>query len=76
MTRRDTIQTVHEPFGDAYYYGPERLAERYAHDEKARIESGFTDSTYKSVMDRLSREMIEVRSHPSQCWCAASPPPW
>ncbi|KAF7593283.1 hypothetical protein BBP40_011741 [Aspergillus hancockii] len=59
MTRRDTIQCVHEPFGDAFYYGPERLGTRFADDEQARIESGFSQSTYKTVMDRIEREASE-----------------
>lgn len=61
MTRRDTIQCIHEPFGDAFYYGPERLGTRFMDDEKARLESGFSQSTYKTVMDRIEREASEVR---------------
>ena len=60
MTRRNTIQCVHEPFGDAYYFGPERLAERYANDEKARNESGFGESTFKTIMDNINRENHQV----------------
>lgn len=61
MTRRDTIQCIHEPFGDAFYYGPERLGTRFMDDEKTRLESGFSQSTYKTVMDRIEREASEVR---------------
>ncbi|KAL2164084.1 hypothetical protein VTH06DRAFT_3298 [Thermothelomyces fergusii] len=53
MTRRDILTCVHEPFGDAFYFGPERLGERYEHDEEARRKSGFADTTYKDVVDRL-----------------------
>lgn len=62
MTRRDTLQCVHEPFGDAYYFGPERLHERYEKDEKARQESGYADSTYKTIFDRIARDNSEVGS--------------
>lgn len=62
MTRYDTLQCVHEPFGDAYYFGPERLAERYENDPKARKESGYEESTYKTIFDRIARENSEVRS--------------
>jgi hypothetical protein len=65
MTRRDTLQCVHEPFGDAYYFGPERLAERYEDDEKARTESGYADSTYKTIFDRIAKEGSEVGLFPS-----------
>lgn len=60
MTQRDTLQCIHEPFGDAFYYGPERLGSRYEDDEKARTESGFSDSTYKTIFDRIERENSEV----------------
>jgi hypothetical protein len=62
MTRRDTLQCVHEPFGDAYYFGPERLHDRYEADEEARKATGYADSTYKSIFDRIAREGSEVRS--------------
>jgi hypothetical protein len=61
MTRHDTLQCVHEPFGDAYYFGPERLAERYESDPQARKESGYEDSTYRTIFDRIARENSEVR---------------
>lgn len=60
MTRRDTLKCIHEPFGDAFYYGPERLSPRYEDDEQARFESGFSLSTYKTIFDRLEREASEV----------------
>ncbi|KAL4742210.1 P-loop containing nucleoside triphosphate hydrolase protein [Aspergillus similis] len=56
MTQRDTIKCIHEPFGDAFYYGPERLSDRYEADEKARLESGFSESTYKTILERIERE--------------------
>lgn len=63
MTRRDILQTAHEPFGDAFYYGPERLSKRFEDDEDARVKSGFVESTYRTVMDRLDNDgQQEVRS--------------
>ena len=64
MTRRDSLKCIHEPFGDAFYYGPERLSSRFEEDEKGRSESGFEDSTFKTVLDRLDREGAEVRFTP------------
>jgi hypothetical protein len=61
MTRRDALTCVHEPFGDAFYFGPERLSDRYENDEKAREESGFADSTFKTIFERLERESAQVR---------------
>lgn len=65
MTRHDTLKCVHEPFGDAYYFGPERLAERYENDEESRTQSGFQNTTYNTVMDRINRENTEVGLLPS-----------
>jgi len=74
MTRRDSLQCVHEPFGDAFYYGPERLSSRYEIDEKGRIESGFENSTFKTVLNRLEKEGAEVRITPSSATpCDARP---
>ena len=60
MTRRKSLQTIHEPFGDAFYYGPERMSARFEADEKDRETSGFADSTFKSILDRIEREAAEV----------------
>lgn len=60
MTRRKSIQTIHEPFGDAFYYGPERMGTRFEDDEQARLESGFSKSTFATIMDRIERESAEV----------------
>lgn len=59
MTQRDTLKCVHEPFGDAFYFGPERLGTRYENDEKARTESGFSNSTYKSIFEDIMEENAE-----------------
>lgn len=60
MTRREDLQCVHEPFGDAFYYGPERMGTRWMNDEKTRDESGFIDSKYKTILDRIDQENSEV----------------
>jgi hypothetical protein len=50
------LRCVHEPFGDAFYFGPERLGERYEGDEVARSESGFADMTFGDVVEGISGE--------------------
>jgi len=60
MTRRKSLSTIHEPFGDAFYFGPERMGARFENDEQAREESGFADSTFKTVMDRIDDEAADV----------------
>jgi hypothetical protein len=62
MTRRDILTCVHEPFGDAFYFGPERLSSRYENDEEARKGTGFEKSTFKTILERIEREGKEVRS--------------
>ena len=61
MTRRDALKCIHEPFGDAFYYGPERLGSRFDKDEKARLHSGYAQSTFRTVLDRIGKEGAEVR---------------
>ncbi|KAM5345462.1 hypothetical protein ACJ41O_011324 [Fusarium nematophilum] len=50
MTRRDILESVHEPFGDAFYYGPEFLSDRFRDDAATRERSGFADKTYKDIL--------------------------
>lgn len=61
MTRRDTMQSMHEPFGDPFYFGPERMHERFKDDAEHRIQSGYADKTYKSVLDEFAQAENEVR---------------
>jgi hypothetical protein len=62
MTRYNTLQCVHEPFGDAYYFGPERLAERYENDPEARKASGYSEATYRTIFDKIAKDNSEVRN--------------
>ncbi|KAK3705005.1 hypothetical protein LTR37_013522 [Vermiconidia calcicola] len=59
MTRRNSLATIHEPFGDAFYYGPERMGSRFEDDEQARKESGFANSTFKTILERIENEAVE-----------------
>jgi hypothetical protein len=61
MTRRDLLACVHEPFSDAFYFGPERLSERYENDKRAREQTGFAESTFKTIFDLLESKSSEVR---------------
>ena len=62
MTRRDIIQSVHEPFGDAYYYGPEFRSERFKDEPESREASGFSATTYGDVVSKIEHAGKEVRS--------------
>jgi hypothetical protein len=72
MTCKDTLKCVHEPFGDAWYFGVERLNPRYEDDEKAREETGFGESTFKTIFDRIEQDNTEVRFSP-QIWSIITP---
>ncbi|GMF76689.1 unnamed protein product [Aspergillus oryzae] len=50
LTRDNDIACVHEPFSDAYHWGPEKLSERYENVEKLRAENGFQDYTYRVAL--------------------------
>lgn len=62
MTRRDEMQCIHEPFGDAFYWGPESVSQRFADDDPARQASGLSSSTYAGILnDILEQGQNEVR---------------
>ena len=53
MTRPEDLACAHEPFGDAFYFGPEHLGQRFSKDLDHRESSGFIKTTYKDVLDTL-----------------------
>lgn len=53
MTRTDILESVHEPFGDAFYYGPEFLSDRFRDDAAGRESSGFSQKTYKNIFNEM-----------------------
>ncbi|RYO74757.1 hypothetical protein DL766_008365 [Monosporascus sp. MC13-8B] len=56
MTRRDSLVCEHEPFGDPFYYGPERLGGRFENDPEVRENSGFSQTTYQDILDRFEQD--------------------
>lgn len=62
MTRRDTLKCIHEPFGDAFYFGPELMSKRFANDAKYRQESGYANTTYLDILKDIEGDgQNEVR---------------
>ncbi|KAF4974902.1 hypothetical protein FZEAL_8232 [Fusarium zealandicum] len=53
MTRRDILESVHEPFGDAFYYGPEFLSDRFRDEAAQREQSGFSQKTYNDILSQV-----------------------
>ncbi|GJC95748.1 hypothetical protein ColKHC_04574 [Colletotrichum higginsianum] len=66
MTRRDKLACVHEPFGDAFYYGPERVGERFEDDAEGREKSGFAKTTYADVLKQIEEAGKDVRVSPAR----------
>jgi len=59
MSRRDILRCEHEPFSEPYYYGPERLAERWMHDDAYRKKTGLDKTTYLDIFDRINKSNTE-----------------
>ena len=59
------MKCFHEPFGDVFYHGAERLSDRYEGDELTRTESGFGNTTYKAIFDEIEKGGSEVGLFPS-----------
>ncbi|ODA82602.1 hypothetical protein RJ55_01109 [Drechmeria coniospora] len=53
MTRRDVLESQHEPFGDAFYFGPEFLGTRFKDDPAARAVAPELQQTYKQVLHQF-----------------------
>lgn len=53
LERKDDIQCFHEPFGEPFYYGPDRMSRRY--DEEQCRASGHQEVTFDSVMKTIMR---------------------
>lgn len=49
-SKHDTI-CVHEPFGDAFYFGPERMSTRFS--DKECNDSPYSHTTYRSVVEDI-----------------------
>lgn len=70
MARRDILESVHEPFGDAFYYGPEILSDRFRNDTATREQSGFSQKTYKDVLNEVmdAGKDVSITSPPFSSW--------
>lgn len=63
MTRRDLLTCFHEPFGDSFYFGPERISPawlRWPADKIAK--TGRAHYTYDFVLQSIQDAMkVEIR---------------
>lgn len=65
MTRRDTLVCEHEPFGEPFYYGPERLSERFEEDPEYREKTGHSQTTFKDIFDKIEQDGSQVSPPPT-----------
>ena len=64
MTRRDIITCFHEPFGDAFYFGPEKISRAWLRWPAQKLEnSGRTQYSYDYVLSTIL-DTAEVKSLP------------
>ncbi|KAL8687617.1 MAG: hypothetical protein Q9218_006263 [Villophora microphyllina] len=58
MTRRDILEVFHEPFGDAFYFGPEKISPAHLRWPAGKIEkSGRIHYTYDHVLQGVLHAM-------------------
>jgi hypothetical protein len=59
IQRRD-VKIVHEPFDDAFFFGPERLHPRYNDNENARLKNAGNETTYQVDLDKILNNQPQV----------------
>ncbi|KAL8925693.1 MAG: hypothetical protein Q9208_003376 [Pyrenodesmia sp. 3 TL-2023] len=65
MTRRDLLNIFHEPFGDAFYFGPERISPSWTRWPADKIsKSGMGHYTYNLVLQKIL-DAVKVQTVPS-----------
>ena len=62
MTRRDLITCLHEPFGDAFYFGPEKISPAWLRWPADKIQkTGKAHYTYDYVL-QIILDAIKVEN--------------
>ncbi|KAL8871953.1 MAG: hypothetical protein Q9198_007301, partial [Flavoplaca austrocitrina] len=71
MTRRDILTFFHEPFGDAFYFGPEKISPAHLRWPVDKIErTGRGHCTYDDVLQSILS--AQVRPHAANSITAIS----
>ncbi|VVT43848.1 uncharacterized protein SAPINGB_P000176 [Magnusiomyces paraingens] len=63
LTRKDLV-CIHEPFGEAFYYGPERMSDRYS--DKECSGSDYSSTDFNSVVNDIMEKARSAPSSPQQ----------
>jgi len=49
FVQRDEFRVCHEPYGEAYYYGPERMSPRFTAESRPEDFKKYADLTFKKI---------------------------
>ena len=60
LTRSQDVACVHEPLTGAFYFGPERLSDRYTNAAKQIAENGYDDYTYSRALEIIEKAGADV----------------
>ena len=58
MNNGDVYACLHEPFGDPYYYGPERI--KFEKNDDIATKRGVSIKTWREVIDGIMEKNDEV----------------
>ncbi|SCV71217.1 BQ2448_2805 [Microbotryum intermedium] len=53
LQRPDDFEVLHEPMGDAFYFGPERISKRYSPEQCAKEFPHYAESTFKKTWENV-----------------------
>jgi hypothetical protein len=60
LTRAQDVACVHEPLTGAFYFGPERLSDRYIYTAKQIAGNGYDDYTYSRALQIIEEAGDDV----------------
>lgn len=73
MAHPDVSTCFHEPFGDAFYFGPERLCERYPEHHDVTNEDMTYGAILHDIFEKASEHQVlpqaRFRTALKSYWC-------
>ncbi|KAM0787784.1 hypothetical protein ACM66B_003839 [Microbotryomycetes sp. NB124-2] len=62
LQRPEDFRVLHEPMGDAWYFGPERIAPRFSEQDCNERYSQYKDATFKRTWDNIVTPQSPART--------------
>ncbi|KDE06617.1 hypothetical protein MVLG_03113 [Microbotryum lychnidis-dioicae p1A1 Lamole] len=53
LQRPDDFEVLHEPMGDAFYFGPEKISKRYSPEKCAKEFPHYAEATFKKTWENV-----------------------